>query len=220
MVTATKAPLALTAEDVMSRDVVTIPYQMALRDAARLLRRARVSGAPVVDEQGRCVGVLSAGDFLRWADEGCPGPAEGPDPTCSYQVKGRLLSGEEAVICTLAEGSCPLQQMRPGTNGRHSAVCLQPSGVLTDWQQVNVRAPAGTVSSYMTTDVVSAGLRTPLPELARRMVDAQIHRVPILDGRGRPVGIVTSTDIVATLALLGRVSEADVPAGGLEGELP
>src|SRR3954466_947641 len=116
--------LALTAQDVMSRDVVTIPRQMPLGDAARLLRRASVSGAPVVDERGRCVGVLSAADFLRWAEEGCPDAKPAPSRTCCFQPEGRLLTGEEAVICTLAPGTCPLQAMRPATGGRHVAVCL------------------------------------------------------------------------------------------------
>src|SRR5262245_28788033 len=115
--------LALTAQDVMSREVVTIPRRMSLRDAARLLRQAQVSGAPVVDEQGRCIGVLSAADFLRWAEDGCPEGGEGDVRTCSYQVDGRLLDGKKAVVCTLAEGACPLQAMRPTTAGRRTAVC-------------------------------------------------------------------------------------------------
>src|SRR5262249_44754110 len=36
-------------------------------------------------------------------------------------VEGRLLTGQEAVICMLAEGSCPLQRMQPSTGGRHVA---------------------------------------------------------------------------------------------------
>src|SRR4051812_17557451 len=58
---------ALTAEDLMSREVITVPTGMSLRGAALLLTRAHVSGAPVVDERGRCVGVLSTSDFLKLA---------------------------------------------------------------------------------------------------------------------------------------------------------
>jgi CBS domain-containing protein len=192
--------LDLTAEDVMKRDLVTIPRRMALRDAARLLRRAQISGAPVVDERERCVGVLSAADFLRWAEEGCPDTEAGPVRTCSYQTEGRLLTGDKAVICTLAPGSCPLQAVTPTTAGRHTAVCLQPSTVLCDWQQVNEGLPEGVAGRYMTADVVSVEPRTPLAELARMMVDAHIHRVFVLDEGGRPMGVVSSTDILAALA--------------------
>jgi CBS domain-containing protein len=199
MVTTAELLLARTAEDVMAREVVTIPRRASLRDAARLLRRADVSGGPVVDDEGRCVGMLTAADFLRWAEGGYPDAAPGLAQACSYQEKGRLLTGEEAVVCTLAEGSCPLQVMRPTTGGRHVAVCRQPTGVLSDWQQVAENAPSQ-VSRYMTTDVVSVGPRTPLPEVARMMVDAHVHRVPVLDERGRPVGLVSSTDVLAAVA--------------------
>ena len=133
MFTTAKPLLALTAEDLMSREVVTVPRRMSLRDAAGLLRRARISGAPVLDEPGRCVGVLSATDFLRWAEDGCPGAADGPALACPYQVKGRRLTGEETVICTLAEGGCPLQEVRPLTGGRHAVrrSRMAGSGLLT-----------------------------------------------------------------------------------------
>jgi CBS-domain-containing membrane protein len=69
MVTTSKPLLMLTAGDLMSRDVVVVPQEMSLRAAAHLLARASISGAPVVDAKGRCVGVLSATDFVRWADK-------------------------------------------------------------------------------------------------------------------------------------------------------
>ena len=64
MTTASTPLLARTAADLMSPTVVTIPQDMSLRGAARLLAQADVSGAPVVDAAGRCVGVLSARDFV------------------------------------------------------------------------------------------------------------------------------------------------------------
>ncbi len=57
---------ALTADDVMSVPVQTIPRETTLRVAAELLTQAHISGAPVVDEAGRCIGVLSSSDFVTW----------------------------------------------------------------------------------------------------------------------------------------------------------
>ena len=53
-------------------------------------------------------------------------------PACPYQVKGRLLTGEAAVICTQVEGSCPLQVMQLTTGGRHTALCTLPSGMFRE----------------------------------------------------------------------------------------
>jgi CBS-domain-containing membrane protein len=199
MLTKTKPVIALTAADVMSRAVLTVPRQMPLRDAAGLLWRAGVSEAPVVDELGRCVGALSAIDCLRWAEQGTSGPSDGPAPSCRFQVKGHLLTGEKAVICTLPPESCPLQVLRPTTAGRHTSVCLQPTGVLSDWQQVAEGFSADSVQSSMTSDVVTATPETPLPELARLMIDARTDRVPVIDERGRPVGVASCTDVLAAL---------------------
>jgi CBS-domain-containing membrane protein len=90
--------------------------------------------------------------------------------------------------------------MRPTTGGRHTAVCLQPSGVLNDWQQHLTNLPVSTVQRYMTGDVVTARPQTELAELVRTMIDAHIHRVVVVDEQCRPVGIVSSTDILAALA--------------------
>lgn len=64
---AAKPFLDLTAADLMSTPVRTIPQGMSLREAAHLLTRDSISGAPVVDADGRCIGVLSASDFITWA---------------------------------------------------------------------------------------------------------------------------------------------------------
>jgi CBS domain-containing protein len=200
MVTATKPLLSSTASDLMSRELITIPQDMSLRAAAHLLFQNQIGGAPVVDADGRCVGVLCATDFVHWVEDGAKGVDEGPLPACPYQVKGRLLTGEEAVICILAPGSCPLQDVRPTTGGRHTAVCLQPNGVVSDWQQVTKNLPASAVQRYMTTDVVTVGPQTPLSELARTMIDAHIHRVIVVDDQHKPIGIVSSTDLLAALA--------------------
>jgi CBS-domain-containing membrane protein len=69
--TASKKPLmSFTAEDLMSRNLVLLPRQMSLRAAAHLLSKSHVSGAPVVDDDNRCIGVLSATDFVHCVEKG------------------------------------------------------------------------------------------------------------------------------------------------------
>jgi CBS domain-containing protein len=59
--------LEVTSRDLMKIPVRCIPEATPLREAARLLHRAGISGAPVVDGEGRCIGVLSSSDFVTWA---------------------------------------------------------------------------------------------------------------------------------------------------------
>ncbi len=198
-----KPLLDLTAGDLMSTAVVRLTEEMPLREAAHLLRQADVSGAPVVDGDGRCIGVLSAADFLRWAEGDDLAAREVTVPACPFQVRGRLLTGQEAVICTLAEGGCPLQVARPVTGGRHTTLCTRPGAVPANRRQGEEDLPGDEVRRFMTPDPVTTPPITPIHTLARMMLDAHIHRVIVVDEERRPVGIVSSTDVLAALAHAG-----------------
>jgi CBS domain-containing protein len=140
------------AENLMSRDVIAVPIGMSLRGAAQLLSRARVSGAPVVDARGRCVGVVSTSDFLKLArdDSGC-----GSGPSC----------------------------------------------VCSEWQLMELsEIPEDGVEHYMTANPITVRADMALPEIARTMHEAHIHRVFVVDEEHRPLGVISSTDLLAAIA--------------------
>jgi CBS domain-containing protein len=58
---------AKTAADIMTRDVKTIPADATLQEVATLLTTHNISGAPVVDESGRVVGIISESDLISEA---------------------------------------------------------------------------------------------------------------------------------------------------------
>ena len=60
----------MKAKDVMSAKVVTISCQATVLDAAKLMLDRGISGLPVVSEEGRLVGIVTAGDLLRRAEIG------------------------------------------------------------------------------------------------------------------------------------------------------
>jgi tRNA nucleotidyltransferase (CCA-adding enzyme) len=143
--------LELTAADLMTTPVKTIPQEMSLREAAHLLAHDRISGAPVVDPAGRCVGVLSSSDFVTWAEE----------------------------------------------DGRGKAVhFVAPWGEIIDIED----SPDNEIRQYMTAQPVAVAPTAPVGELAQKMVDAHIHRILVVVDEQRPLGIVTSTDILAAVA--------------------
>jgi len=55
----------MKAEDVMTRDLISIDPDATVLQAARLMLQHHISGLPVIDRDGTLVGVLSEGDFLR-----------------------------------------------------------------------------------------------------------------------------------------------------------
>ncbi len=64
MEAATDRLLALRVSDVMTQDVARVFPSHTMAQAAEIFTRHKVSSAPVVDESGTCIGILSATDFL------------------------------------------------------------------------------------------------------------------------------------------------------------
>lgn len=60
----------MKAQDLMSRDVVTVQPDDTIIHAARLMLQKRISGLPVVDAAGALAGIVTEGDFLRRAETG------------------------------------------------------------------------------------------------------------------------------------------------------
>jgi CBS domain-containing protein len=165
MMTADKPLLSLTAADLMTPAVLSIPQDMSLQAAAHMLAQANVSGAPVVDEDGRCVGVISAHDFVALVDKG---------------TRAARQLGQKECFCSA-------------------------------WQiEADEQLPEDAVRNYMTADPVTVLPGTRTGVLARTMVDAHIHRVIVLDRTGRPIGIVSSIDVLAAVARAARADGSTV----------
>lgn len=196
--------LSLTAGDLMTREVVTLPQQMPLQEAVRLLLHNQVGGAPIVDEQGKCVGVLTAIDILRLAGrrEDATRAASPPLPiACPFQLKYQSSKGEELTLCTLPPGMCPIQEKRAEPGEKEIIVCREPHCVLADWQVVVLeKLPTDEVRQFMTRDPVTVPSSMGIQKLARIMIDAHIHRVIVVDEKEKPVGVVSSTDMLAAVA--------------------
>jgi len=54
----------LTAKDIMTRQVITVPPSMPVEDLAALLYEKKISGAPVVDKDNRLLGVVTESDLI------------------------------------------------------------------------------------------------------------------------------------------------------------
>jgi CBS domain-containing protein len=69
------------------------------------------------------------------------------------------------------------------------------------WQIVDTDCyPQESVENYMNQDPVTVTPDVHIGELSRIMIDAHIHRVIVIDNVNRPIGIVSSTDILGAIA--------------------
>jgi CBS domain-containing protein len=62
-------PEGTKVEEVMSRDLVTIDPQQDLDEALRLMAKHQVRRLPVVEEDGRLIGVLAQADVAQHASD-------------------------------------------------------------------------------------------------------------------------------------------------------
>lgn len=56
--------MAQTARDIMTADLVTVAPDLPVTDAAHLMSEKRVGALPVLDEDGRLVGLVTEGDLI------------------------------------------------------------------------------------------------------------------------------------------------------------
>ena len=88
MVTALEKLTSLQVADVMTTPVMTVGANSTMSEAADVFTEHKISGAPVVDEQGRCVGVLSASDFVHSKAEELEGRQHVGNFLCSRHPSG------------------------------------------------------------------------------------------------------------------------------------
>jgi CBS domain-containing protein len=60
----------MRAHQIMTKYVVTVTPQTSIEDAANIMLRNHISGLPVVEADGKLVGIVSESDFLRRSEIG------------------------------------------------------------------------------------------------------------------------------------------------------
>jgi CBS-domain-containing membrane protein len=54
----------LKAKDIMTKEVITVKPETTLEELARLLMKRQISGAPVVDDKGKILGIVTENDLI------------------------------------------------------------------------------------------------------------------------------------------------------------
>lgn len=54
-----------TAKDIMTKEVITVTINVTIEGLARILTKHDISGAPVVDEEGKLIGIVTESDLIK-----------------------------------------------------------------------------------------------------------------------------------------------------------
>lgn len=136
---------------VMHRDVVSVTTEVHPHEAEALLFRHQIGGMPVVDGEGRVVGVISETDFLY-----------------------RLEDPELFTFMDRLKHYLHRKEHHGKTHG-------------------------DTVAELMTAPVITVQGGETVSRAATLMVERGVNRLPVVDGAGHLVGIVTRADLVRVL---------------------
>lgn len=55
----------LTAFDIMTKDVVTVTCETSIRELADVMTRHRIGSVPVVDDEGKLIGIVTESDLIE-----------------------------------------------------------------------------------------------------------------------------------------------------------
>jgi CBS domain-containing protein len=141
--------MSATVRDIMTARVVAVREDARFKEMAAMLCSSRISAFPVVDHEGRVIGVVSEADLLaNQADQ------DGP--------QGWL------------------------------------DGVLR--HREHEKAAGVTAGELMTSPPVTIGPDVPAQEAARLMYDRRVKRLPVVNGTGHLIGIVSRVDVLAVFS--------------------
>jgi CBS domain-containing protein len=56
--------LKTEVRDIMTKELITLKEDTPVKEAARILSEAKISGAPVVDDEGRLIGLVTESDLV------------------------------------------------------------------------------------------------------------------------------------------------------------
>lgn len=92
----------MQVSDVMTTRVISVAPDTDVREVARILLANRVSGAPVVDDAGHVLGMLTEGDLMRHAgtdadDSRSPSPALSAPERAEAFVKSHGLHAQDVM---------------------------------------------------------------------------------------------------------------------------
>jgi len=188
--------------ELMHPGLITCPADTPLGQVAILLMRHRVHALVVTDRDGRPVGLLSDFDLLA-------GEWLSADPA-SLEAMRRMTAGElmSSPLNTI-EASSPASEAarRMRRDGFHRLIVTdqgRPAGVISTSDLVACIAsqePARreTVADVMAHAILVCREEASVQEVARTMTESRYRSVLVLDGDGRPRGVVSGWDLLVCL---------------------
>ncbi len=170
------------ARDIMQRDVPTIHRDESIEDLVRFLFKKRVTGAPVVDDSGQMVGIISEADVTKAAN------------WAIISDKSRGYLAEQTKKMGFAMDTEEEQAEEMSEEEREHFLKIK----LNFFQELLHRP----VSTIMTRNVITVKTSASLSEICRILADNRIHRLVVARDR-KIFGMIEALDVLRAVSHLG-----------------
>ncbi|MFG3283365.1 CBS domain-containing protein [Streptomyces sp. NPDC048111] len=189
--------------ELMTRDVVTVPPGATFKDIVRILTERQVSAVPVVDGEGRPLGVISERDLLpKSADQGGYFRSLSEQEAWE-QEKAQAVRADELM-------SAPPVCARPDWTVAEAARLMEAQGVKRLLVVDDAEVLVGIVSRRDLLGVFLRGDDEILHEITGDDLDRTLHQSPdavtvtVIDGRVELHGTVRFKSLVPVIERLCR----------------
>lgn len=103
--------IMISVQEAMQKDVITLRRIDKIEEAAKILREKKISGAPVVDEDNKMIGIVSEGDIMRLLEFHSPNlNLILPSPLDLIELPIRMKSEYDEISAGLKKASLVLTQ--------------------------------------------------------------------------------------------------------------
>lgn len=154
----------LMIENVMQKNVIKFNELDKIVDVAQSLRDNKISGAPVVDENNKVVGVISEGDIMR------------------------LLEVHHPRINLILPAPLDLIELP-----------IKMKYELDEIAEDMQRDASTVIDQIMTKKVIKIGPEASISDAAELMDTHKVNRLPVINGDGKLIGILTRGDIIGAM---------------------
>jgi CBS domain-containing membrane protein len=203
-------PANAHARDIMRPDVWTITSDTAAIEAAFTLGEHSFGCLPVVDD-GKLVGIVTEADFLALL-VGRYGPGRRTTPRYDAPVHYYMSSpvhvvspGDDLEDVQTLLSRHGISSLAVVEDGNLVGVISQTDLLRVSFPRLAARRRVGarwlprrSVAEVMTTEVLTARPHDPVSLAARRMVENDVHRLFVVEGRSL-LGVLSTTDVTAAV---------------------